>query len=226
MDIEGLGSKLAILLSEAGLVKTLADMYRLELPALLSLEGFAEKKAQNLLGGIEASKHRPMSRLLFGLGMRHVGKTTAELVVTHFDNMDALAGATAEALESIEGIGPVIALSIYDWFAESHNLELIRQLDALGVNVRRLDEEAPFSSSEAPLAGKSFVLTGTLPTLGRAEAKALIQKAGGAVTSSVSKKTDYVVAGESPGSKYEKAQALGIPILDEDALRAMLPVGS
>lgn len=221
MDIEGLGAKLAVQLSGEGLVKTLADIYRLELEPLMALEGFAEKKALNLLAGIEASKARQLSRLLFGLGMRHVGKTTAELIVAHYEDLEALAVATAEDLEQVEGIGPVIALSIFDWFAEPHNLELVRQLASLGVNTRRLDEEAP-ANADAALSGKTFVLTGTLPSMGRAEAKVLIQQAGGSVTSSVSKKTDYLVAGESAGSKLDKAQSLGITILDESALLALL----
>lgn len=221
MDIEGLGAKLAIQLSEAGLVKTLADIYRLEMAPLMALEGFAEKKAMNLLAGIEASKTRPMSRLLFGLGMRHVGKTTAELIVAHYESLEVLGQATVEELELVEGIGPVIALSIFDWFAEPHNLDLVNQLSLLGVNTHRLDEETP-AGEDAQLSGKTFVLTGTLPSMGRSAARALIQQAGGTVASSVSKKTDYLVAGESAGSKLDKAQALGIPILDEPALIALL----
>lgn len=221
MDIEGLGAKLAVQLSEVGLVRTLADIYRLEPEALMALEGFAEKKALNLLAGIEASKSRPLSRLLFGLGMRHVGKTTAELLVGQYESLAALGEATAEELEQVEGIGPVIALSIFDWFAEPHNLDMVRQLASLGVNTHRLDEEAP-AGEDAVLSGKTFVLTGTLPSMGRAEAKALIQQAGGTVTSSVSNKTDYLVAGESAGSKLDKAQSLGITILNESTLLALL----
>ena len=224
MDIEGLGSKMAVLLSEAQLVKNLADIYRLHANDLLMLEGFAEKKAENLLQGIEDSKQRNLSRLIFGLGMRHVGKTTAELIVSHFENMTQLGEATAEDLVGIEGIGPVIAQSIADWFQVERNRILIEELNELGVNLVRLEEETPVvaDGASADLIAKTFVLTGTLPTLSRSDATSLIQKAGGKVTSSVSKNTDYVVAGEKAGSKLEKAQALGIEVLDEAALLALV----
>ncbi|MEM8488687.1 MAG: NAD-dependent DNA ligase LigA [Bacteroidota bacterium] len=224
MDIEGLGSKLAILLSEAGLVKNLADIYRLDAASLLTLEGFADKKAENLLQGIADSKQRTLSRLIFGLGMRHVGKTTAELLVAHYEHLQAMGGASAEELEAIEGIGPVIAQSIADWFSVEKNQALVAELDELGVNLHRLEEEAPVhvEGEDAPVAGKTFVLTGTLPTLGRTDAKNMIKRAGGKVASSVSKKTDYVVAGEKAGSKLAKAQELEITILDEAGLLALL----
>lgn len=224
MDIEGLGSKMAVILSEAGLVKNLADIYRLTTEDLLTLEGFAEKKAENLLRGIENSKSQTLSRLIFGLGMRHVGKTTAELIVEHFEDLDALGQATAEELEAIEGIGPVIAQSVADWFGVARNQTLIAQLKSLGLNLTRLAEEAPVTAEagDSPVAAKTFVLTGTLPTMGRSEAKTLIQRAGGKVTSSVSAKTDYVVAGEKAGSKLTKAQDLGVEILDEAGLLELL----
>lgn len=221
MDIEGLGSKLAVVLAEEGLVRSLPDLYRLRLDDLLRLEGFAEKRAQNLLDGIERSKGQPLSRLLFGLGLRHVGKTTAELLVAHFDSLEALGAADVEMLEAIEGVGEVIARSVVDWFALPHNRDLIAALAALGVNTRRLPEEAP-APVDSVVAGKSFVLTGTLPTLKRSEARTRIQRAGGRVAGSVSARTDYVVAGENPGSKYERAVTLGIPILDEAALLDLL----
>ncbi len=224
MDIEGLGSKMAVILSEAGLVRNLADIYRLTAEQLLTLDGFATKKAENLLQGIEDSKHRTLSRLMFGLGMRHVGKTTAELIVGHYENMDALSKATAEDLVAIEGVGPVIAESIADWFQVEHNCTLLAELKALGVNLERLEEEASVTAVEGDslVAGKTFVLTGTLPNMDRNEAKARIQRAGGKVTSSVSAKTDYVVAGEKAGSKLDKAQSLGVTILDEAALLELL----
>lgn len=224
MDIEGLGAKMAVLLSEAGLVKNLADIYRLTTTDLLQLEGFAEKKAENLLQGIQDSKQRTLSRLIFGLGMRHVGKTTAELLVTQVENMAALSELSAEDLEAIEGIGPVIAQSIADWFLVEKNQHLVSQLEILGLNLERLSEEAPVTPEDGGegVMSKTFVLTGTLPTLGRNDAKALIQRAGGKVTSSVSKKTDFVVAGEKAGSKLEKAESLGITILDEAALLALV----
>ncbi len=224
MDIEGLGSKLAVLLSEAGLVKNLADIYRLDTASLLTLEGFADKKAENLLQGIADSKQRTLSRLIFGLGMRHVGKTTAELLVAHYENLQAMGEASVEELEAIEGIGPVIAQSVADWFKIEKNQALVAELADLGVNLSRLEEEAPVVAGDAgsAVAGKTFVLTGTLPNLGRSDAKNLIKRAGGKVASSVSKKTDYVVAGEKAGSKLTKAEELDITILDEPGLLALL----
>ncbi|MEZ4698704.1 MAG: NAD-dependent DNA ligase LigA [Rhodothermales bacterium] len=222
MDIEGLGAKLAIQLGQEGLVKTLSDIYRLKMEDLLGLEGFAGKKAQNLLDGIEASKRRPLSRLIFGLGMRHVGKTTAELLVSRVPSIEAMSEMDADALLAIEGIGPVIAESIVDWFKVEDNRTLVADLGRLGLNLARLPEEEPAHDVDSAAFGKTFVLTGTLPTLGRADAQAMIKAAGGKVASSVSKKTDYVVAGESTGSKYDKAVELGIPILDEAGFRALL----
>ena len=223
MDIEGLGSKLPVVLVEAGLIKTLADLYRLTLEDLLSLEGFAEKRAQNLLDALEDSKRRTLSRLLFGLGLRHVGKTVAELIVAHHASLADLAAADKESLEAIDGVGPRIAQSVVDWFVVEDNRRLVDDLRELGVNTERLAEEAPPEREpKSEVMGKTFVLTGTLPDMGRSEAKALIKKAGGKVTGSVSSKTDYLVAGESPGSKYDKAQALGIEILDEAGLMRLL----
>ncbi|RMF58668.1 MAG: NAD-dependent DNA ligase LigA [Bacteroidetes bacterium] len=222
MDIEGLGAKLAVQLVEAGLLHTLADLYTLTADDLLGLEGFAEKKAMNLLAAIEASKHRPLGRLLFGLGIRHVGKTVAELLVARFASIDDLAAATVDDLVAIDGIGEKIARSVVDWFTLADNRALVERLQALGVNTRRLPEEEPAAPASSAVAGKTFVLTGTLPGLTRKEAEALIVRAGGKVTGSVSRKTDYVVAGENPGSKYDRARELGIPILDEAGLRALL----
>ncbi len=222
MDIEGLGSKLAVVLVEKDKIHTLADLYTLTLPDLLDLEGFAEKRAQNLLAAIEASKHRTLTRLLFGLGIRHVGKTTAELLVAHFDSLEALAAADEETLENIEGIGGTTAKSVVDWFKIEDNRTLVERLRALGVNTKRLPEERPPEPGASPVAGKTFVLTGALPHLTREEARDRIVHAGGKVSSSVSRKTDYVVAGENPGSKYTKARELGIEIIDEKRLLEML----
>jgi DNA ligase (NAD+) len=228
MDIEGLGSKLAVLLVEAGFIRSLADVYRLHERGveLVQMEGFAEKKVDNLLAGIEASKHRTLSRLLFGLGMRHVGKATAEVLVQHVDSLDALGAAGQAVLEAIDGVGPRIAVSIVDWFLVEDNVTLVEELKELGVNTERLPEEAvavvAAGESANEVAGKTFVLTGTLPGMERSAAAARIKQAGGKVTSSVSKNTDYVVAGENPGSKYTKARELGIPILDADGLQALI----
>ena len=221
MDIEGLGEKMAVLLVEQNLIRHLADLYRLEQDDLEGLEGFAEKRAQNLLAGIERSKGRPLSRLLFALGLRHVGKTVAELLVARYESLDALAAASREDLEAIDGIGPVIAESVADWFALEDNRHLVADLDGLGVNTRRLPEEAP-PPADGAAAGKTYVLTGTFPTLSRKEAQDVIKKAGGKVRSAVSKTTDYVVAGESPGSKLDKARELGVAVLTEAELLGML----
>ncbi len=223
MDIEGMGSRVARQLAESGLVRRLSDLYRLRLEDLLKLEGFAETRARNLLRAIEASKQRPLSRLLFGLGIRHVGKTTAELLVQHFASIDELATATVEQLAAIEGVGPITAESIVDWFRVEDNRQLVEELKALGVNTQRLPEEAP-AAAESPVRGKTFVLTGTLPHLTRKEAEELIKRAGGRVASSVSRHTDYVVVGENPGSKYDRARQLGIPMIDEAELLRLLGV--
>lgn len=224
MDIEGLGSRLAVQLAQSGLINSLDDLFTLTADQLAALEGFGDKKAANLLAGIEAARHRPLGRLLYGLGIRHVGKTVAETIVAHFESLPALGGASREALEAIEGIGGVIAESVVDWFHEADNQRLVARLAELGVNLNRLPEEpaAVQGAANGALAGKTVVLTGTLPTLARAEAETLIKRAGGKVSGSVSKKTDYVLAGENAGSKLEKATELGIPILDEQALRALL----
>ncbi len=229
MDVEGLGSKMAVLLAEQGFVHRLSDVYRLHerRDVLENLEGFGEKKVQNLLDGIEASKQRPLARLLFGLGIRHVGQDAAERIVTGFASLEALEGATQEALEAIDGIGPITAESVVDWFKLENNRLLAQELRNLGVNTIRTEAETPVvvaegEGGEATVAGKKFVLTGTLPTLARSEAKARIKQAGGKVSGSVSRNTDYVVVGESPGSKYDKAQELGIATIDEEGLLGLL----
>jgi len=222
MDIDGLGSRLAVQLADEGLVKSLADLYRLTLEDLLPQERFAEKKARNLLEALEASKHRPLGRLIFGLGIRHVGKTTAEAIVAHYASLQALVEAKQEDLESIEGVGPRIAESVVDWFGIPDNRTLVEALTERGVNTQRLAEEAPPDLDAPGVAGKVFVLTGTLPGMERGEAQARIKKAGGKVTGSVSKNTDYVVAGEKAGSKLEKARTLGISVIDEAQLLELL----
>lgn len=221
MDIEGFGSKLAVALVEAGLIRRLQDIYRLEREALLELEGFGEKKADNLLEGIEASKHRPLSRVLFGLGIRHVGRTTAETLVRTLPDMQAFMQSSVDELVAIDGIGQVIAQSLVDWFALEPNRAMIRDMEEAGVTMTRLPDEAPTSGEAAPFAGLTFVVTGTLPTMGRKEAQEFIKQRGGKATSSVSARTDYLVMGESPGSKADKAADLGVPIIDEETLKAM-----
>ncbi|MGA1494531.1 MAG: NAD-dependent DNA ligase LigA [Rhodothermales bacterium] len=221
MDIEGLGSKLAVTLVEEGLIHRLQDIYTLVKQDLLSLDGFGPKKADNLLAGIEASKERPLSQVLFGLGIRHVGRTIAEVLIGHYSSMDALMNSSADELRAIDGIGDVIAHSLVDWFALEPNRKMIRDLDIAGVSMTRLSGEAAPEEGLASLEGRTFVVTGTLPTMGRKEAQDYIKQRGGKVTSSVSARTDYLVLGENPGSKAEKAAALGVPVIDEAMLKTM-----
>ena len=213
MDVEGLGERLCHRLVDLGLIETLADLYRIEKEDLLPLEGFAEKSAQNLVTAIEESKDRPLNRLLFALGIPHVGKTVAETVVKHYRSLDDLAEATPDDLVAIDGIGPTIAESIADWFAVEKNRSLIDDLEAEGVNVERKPHEAPDEADEdLPLADCTVVITGSLPERTRTEASDAIERAGGNVTSSVSGNTDVLVVGDNPGSKLEDAQEEGTAI--------------
>ncbi len=220
MDIDGLGEKLAAQLCEQGLVREISDLYTLTKEDLLTLEGFASKKADNLLVGIEASKKRPLSRLISGLGLRHVGATVSELLVSRYGSLEALQDASVDELEAIDGVGSVIAESVADWFMLEDNTRLVEALRENGVSTIRLPQEAP--AGGGPLQGKTFVITGALPTHSRDEASSLIEKAGGKVTGSVSGNTDFLVAGENPGSKYARAEERGVPMLDEAALQQLL----
>jgi DNA ligase (NAD+) len=238
MDIDGLGEKIAAQLVDVGLVADLPDLYRLDRGALLALEGFKDKKADKLLAGlrattreidetlsgVERSKGRPLSRLLIGLGIRHVGETVARLLVAHHASLDELAAADGETLEGVDGVGPVVAESVVAWFADEANRLTLTGLREAGVNTVRLEGEAVAAGvrEAGDVAGKTFVLTGTLPTLTRPQAKALIEAAGGSVSGSVSKKTHVLVAGEAAGQKREAAEALGVPVLDEAGLQALL----
>jgi DNA ligase (NAD+) len=222
MDIEGLGEKLVDQLVDGGLVRTAADLYRLRVEDLAALERMAEKSAANVVAAIEKSKATTLPRFVFGLGIRHVGEATAKDLARHFGGFDALMAAGEAELAEVPDVGPVLAESIARFFAEPHNREVIAQLRAAGVH---WPEGAPQRAAAGPLAGRTLVLTGTLPTLPREEAKGLIEAAGGKVAGSVSKKTDYVIAGTEPGSKLTQAQELGIPILDEDGLRRLLAGG-
>ncbi len=214
MDVEGLGERLCYRLVDIGLIESLADLYRIEEDDLTPLEGFAEKSAHNLVSAIEASKDRPLNRLLFALGIPHVGKTVAETIVRHFSSLDELAGASRDRLVAIDGIGPKIAESIVDWFAVDENRALVAELKEVGVNVERQPHEAPSEAEAAlPLADATVVMTGSLPERTRTEASEAIEQAGGTVTSSVSGNTDVLVVGESPGSKLQQAQEEGTTIL-------------
>ena len=219
LDIEGLGDKLMEQLVDHAIVKTPADLYKLGLLAMVNLERMAEKSALNILVAVEKSKHTTLARFIFALGIRNVGETTAKDLARHFGNLDALMAADLDRLQQVPDVGPVVAASIARFFAEPHNIEVIEQLRAAGVN---WPEGESVAAANSPLAGKTFVLTGTLPTLTRDEAKDMIEALGGKVAGSVSKKTDYVVAGADAGSKLDKAQALSVTILDETQFRELL----
>jgi DNA ligase (NAD+) len=218
MDIEGLGEKQVALLQEHGLLKTAADFYRLGEQQLTELEGFGELSAKNLLASIEQSKQRPFARVLFALGIEEVGEVTGRNIAQQFGDVDALLGASEEQIEQTPGIGAKMAASIRRQLNDPRMRALIEDLRELGLNFR---SEGP-PPGKGPLAGKTLVLTGTLPELSREEATERIMAAGGRVTGSVSKKTDYLLAGESPGSKLQSAERLGVVVLDEAGLRAIL----
>jgi DNA ligase (NAD+) len=201
------------------LVKTLPDLYRLGLTALLTLDRMADKSAQNILGALEKSKQTTLPRFLFGLGIRHVGEATAKDLARHFGTLDGVMNASEEALLAVNDVGPVVAQSIRTFFDQPHNREVVEQLRACGVT---WPEGAPAVQVPQPLAGKTFVLTGTFPTFSREDAKAMLEAAGAKVAGSVSKKTDYVVAGAEAGSKLTKAQELGVAVLDEAGMLALL----
>jgi DNA ligase (NAD+) len=219
VEVEGLGDKLVEQLVDAGVVKTLPDLYRLGFTALASLDRMADKSAQNIVAALEKSKHTTLPRFLFGLGIRHVGEATAKDLARHFGQIDRIMDATVEQLLEVNDVGPVVAQSIRTFFDQPHNREVVEQLRACGVT---WEEGEPAAQAPRPLAGKTFVLTGTFPTLSRDAAKDLLEAAGAKVAGSVSKKTDYVVAGAEAGSKLEKAQALGVTVLDEAAMLALL----
>lgn len=219
MDIEGLGEKLVDQLVEAKLVYTLADIYQLNLAQLSNLERMAEKSAQNILDALEQSKHTTLARFIYALGIRNVGEATAKDFAKHFGQLKGLMQASIDDLLAVRDVGQVVAESIQAFLSESHNQTVIKALIDAGVHWQEFDAKQVATGA---LVGKTFVLTGTLPTLSRDDAKALIEDAGGKVSGSVSKKTDYVVAGSDAGSKLEKATALGLAILDETQLRALL----
>jgi DNA ligase (NAD+) len=224
MDIEGLGDKVVEQVVDGGIVRTLPELYRLGVAKLAALERMGEKSAANLVAAIEKSKATTLARFLFGLGIRHVGEATAKDLARHFGALDRVMDATIEQLLEVPDVGPVVAQSIRTFFEQPHNREVVEQLRAAGVRWEEHQGAAAASTDAAalPLAGRTLVLTGTLPSLSREDAKALIEAAGGKVAGSVSKKTHYVVAGGEAGSKLDKARELGVPVLDEDGLRALL----
>ena len=219
MDIEGLGDKLVDQLVDANVIRTLPDLYRLGLTSLIALDRMAEKSAQNVLAALEKSKQTTLPRFLFGLGLRHVGEATAKDLARHFGTLDAIMDASVEQLLQVPDVGPVVAQSLHTFFQQTHNREVVEQLRACGVT---WPEGAPAERAPQVLAGKTVVLTGTLPTLSRDAAKDMLEAAGAKVAGSVSKKTSYVVAGEDAGSKLARAQELGVPVLDEAGMLALL----
>jgi DNA ligase (NAD+) len=219
VEIEDLGDKLVEQLVDAGVVKTLPDLYRMGFTALVTLERMAEKSANNVLISIEKSKQTTLPRFLFGLGIRHVGEATAKELARHFGKMDAIMDATVDQLLQVADVGPIVAQSLRTFFDQPHNREVVEQLRACGVT---WTEGEPTAGASLPLAGQTFVLTGTLPTLSRDQAKDMLEALGAKVAGSVSKKTHCVVAGAEAGSKLDKAQELGIKVLDEAGLLALV----
>ncbi|NDP61642.1 NAD-dependent DNA ligase LigA [Polaromonas sp.] len=219
VEVEGLGDKLVEQLVDTGVIRTLPDLYKLGFTSLASLDRMADKSANKLVAALEKSKHTTLPRFVFGLGIRHVGEATAKALARHFGQLDSIMDASEEQLLVVADVGPIVATSIRTFFDQPHNREVVEQLRACGVT---WEESEPVTVAAKPLSGKTFVMTGTLPGLSRDEARDMIELAGGKVAGSVSKKTDYVVAGAEAGSKLVKAEALGLAILDEAALRTLL----
>jgi DNA ligase (NAD+) len=219
MDVDGLGDKLVDQLVDSGQVNTLADLYHLKLENLASMDRMAEKSAVNLLDALEKSKQATLARFVFALGIRHVGEATAKELVRHFGQLDAIMVASEDALLQVADVGPIVAHSIRTFFDQAHNREVVQALRDAGVTWAEGDALAP---TEMPLAGVTVVLTGTLQSMGRDEAKDKLEALGAKVAGSVSKKTSYVVAGAEAGSKLDKAQSLGVPVLDDAGLAVLL----
>jgi DNA ligase (NAD+) len=231
MDIEGLGDKLVEQIVDAELVHTPADLYKLGLTALANLDRMADKSANNLLKAIAASKQTTLPKFLFGLGIRNVGESTAKDLAKHFGTLDAIMNASTDALLEVNDVGPIVAQSLHGFFAEPHNREVVEQLRACGIvwpehDKNNASNTAPIgelqASASSPFAGKTVVLTGTLPTLSRDDAKDRLEACGAKVSGSVSKKTDFVIAGADAGSKLDKAVELGVTVIDEATFLAML----
>jgi DNA ligase (NAD+) len=220
MDIDGLGEENAHRFLREGLIANVADIYQLDPGRVAALEGFGEVSAGKLVEAIDGSRKQPFERVLYALGIPGIGYVNARSLSRHLRSMDALLAATPEEIQEVPGIGPVLARTIAQTLAEQRTRELVERLRRHGLRME--DEGPPPGKDEGPLAGRTLVLTGALPNLSREEAKRRIEAAGGKVTGSVSKRTDYVVAGEDPGSKYTKAQELGTEVLDEERLLAML----
>jgi DNA ligase (NAD+) len=221
MDIDNFGSQTAALLIEEGLIKEVADIYFLQRQDLLELEGFQEKKVDNLLNGIDASKAQPATRVLTAMGIRFVGGVVAGLLLDALGSIDRIASASLEELEEIEGIGPETAAAVIAWFQQPTSQKLLEKLRLAGLNFAVEDQE----SQSVAFEGMTFVITGTLPGMIRSEAKSFIESHGGKVTGSVSRRTSYLLAGEAAGSKLDKANELGIPVIDEASLLQLAEEG-
>jgi DNA ligase (NAD+) len=222
VEVDGLGEKLVDQLVDAGIVRTLPDLYKLGLTALSELDRMADKSAQNILASLENSKRTTLPRFLYGLGIRHVGEATAKALAKHFGNLDAIMDASLEQLTRVADVGPIVALSLRTFFDQAHNREVVEQLRACGITWAE-GEPSPQATLHA-LSGKTFVITGTLPGLGREELKEMLEAAGAKVSGSVSKKTHYLVAGSDAGGKLDKARELDVPIIDEAGVLALLQV--
>jgi DNA ligase (NAD+) len=220
LDIDGLGEKLVDQLVERGRVRRISDLFQLDVATLTGLDRMGAKSAANLVAALEGAKRTTLPRLLVALGIPNVGETVAEVLARSFGDLDALAAASPEELEATPGVGPVLARSVADFFANRRNRKEVARLRELGVHWPSAERRA--AAEGGPLAGKTFVLTGTLPGMSRDEATRRIEAAGGKVTSSVSKKTSYVVAGDEPGSKLRKAEELGVPVLGPADFAALL----
>ena len=219
VEVDGLGDKLVEQLVDANIIRTLPDLYKLDLTALANLDRMADKSTMNLLSAIEESKQTTLPRFVFGLGIRHVGEATAKELAKHFGKLDAIMDATEEQLLAVSDVGPIVAKSLRTFFDQPHNREVVEQLRACGV---MWEEGEPAAITAKPLSGKTFVITGTLPTLSRDQAKDMLEAAGAKVAGSVSKKTDYLLAGAEAGSKLDKARELGVAVIDEPLLMDML----
>jgi DNA ligase (NAD+) len=221
MNIDGMGDALVDQLVDRGIVRGVADVYNLTAEELMSLERMGAKSADNILKNIEKSKANPLPRVLTALGIRFVGERTAVFLAEAFGSLDAIAEAAPEELQQAEEVGPKVAESVFQFFREPRNRELVERLRAAGLEFTY----AAARPKGGPLQGLTFVITGTLPNLSREDAKKMIERAGGKVTGSVSRKTSYVVAGEAPGSKLAKAQQLGVPVVNEKQLLALIRIG-
>jgi DNA ligase (NAD+) len=223
LDIDGVGERLMARFWELELVRRAPDLYKLTVGQLLELDGFQQRSAENVIASIAQSKQRPFGRVLFGLGIPHVGAVTAEAIAQHFRSLAALRAAGADEIAEVEGVGPIVAEALAEWMAFPSNSELLDDLAATGLTLELAGDAPP--PGEGALAGLTFVITGTLPSFSRDEAKASVVERGGKVTDSVSKRTSYVVAGSSPGSKLAKAVDLGVPVLDDEAFQSLLERG-